>query len=187
LYQDWWGGASFVIAFNLPFFAIDTQNRHDNRTFSGGKQKLRASYDLDFLYFADRALADLQENSTPDHHPILHEAVYSFILTGCSENYWTAVCLDDDYFDEESRLADEEEIEHVEDCQDDPIIFQAELETTRLPRSYALTALAKELEKIVEYHGDIQECLKTSIDHYVSVNSSEKTVERKTSTLECDY
>jgi hypothetical protein len=104
------------------------------------------------------------------------------MVTGHSEHYWTAICLDDDFFDEDSRLTSEDEIERVENCSEDPIILQAELGANRWrPRSYSLAALAKELEKIVDYHKEIQESLKSSIDHYVSFNVSGIIVERDVS------
>ncbi|KAF4963839.1 hypothetical protein FSARC_8199 [Fusarium sarcochroum] len=166
-HPDWWNGASFVIAFNLPFLAIGTESRSDTRTFSDN-QYLRARHDLEFLNLKDQPPAQDRQDATYDHDNIvLHEAVYSFMITGRSELYWTAVCLDDDFFDEESRLADEEEIEHLDGIAD-PITFQAELERTRSPRAYSLIALGKELEKIVEYHKNTQERLKESLDFYTT-------------------
>ncbi|KAH7269391.1 uncharacterized protein BKA55DRAFT_588120 [Fusarium redolens] len=165
---NWWGAANFVISFNLPFFAIGTQDNQDSRTLSGN-QYLRARYDLDFLYLRDESItADQQDNTSFHERAVLHEAVYSLVITGRSERYWTAVCLDDDFFEEEPRLAEEEVVEASED----PIIIQAELKatgTTRSPRAYALASLEKELEKIVEYHGNVQDWFSKSLDRYTNI------------------
>ncbi|KAF4439997.1 hypothetical protein FACUT_3772 [Fusarium acutatum] len=165
---NWWGAANFVISFNLPFFAIGTQDNQDNRTLSGN-QYLRARYDLDFLYLRDEsAIADQQDSTSFHEKAVLHEAVYSLVITGRSERYWTAVCLDDDFFEEEPRLAEEDIVEASED----PIIIQAELKatgTTRSPRAYALASLEKELEKIVEYHGNVQDWFSKGLDRYTNI------------------
>ncbi|KAF5712069.1 hypothetical protein FGLOB1_4732 [Fusarium globosum] len=165
---NWWGAANFVISFNLPFFAIGTKDNQDSRTLSGN-QYLRARYDLDFLYLRGETAATRQQDSTSFHErAVLHEAVYSLVITGRSERYWTAICLDDDFFEEEPRLAEEEILEASED----PIIIQAELKatgTTRSPRAYALASLEKELEKIVEYHGNVQDWFSKGLDRYTNI------------------
>ncbi|KAF5265381.1 hypothetical protein FOXYS1_3806, partial [Fusarium oxysporum] len=162
---NWWGAANFVIPFNLPLFAIGTQDNQDSRTLSGN-QYLRGRYDLDFLYLRDEtATADQQVNTSFHERAVLHEAVYSHVITGRSELYWTAVCLGDGFFEEEPRLAKEEIVEASED----PIIIQAELKATgatRSPRAYALTYLEKELEKIIECHGNVQDWFSKSLDRY---------------------
>ncbi|KAI3574146.1 hypothetical protein IWW34DRAFT_836885 [Fusarium oxysporum f. sp. albedinis] len=163
---NWWGAANFVISFNLPLFAIGTQDNQDSRTLSG--KYLRGRYDLDFLYLRDEtATADQQVNTSFHERAVLHEAVYSHVITGRSELYWTAVCLGDGFFEEEPRLAKEEIVEASED----PIIIQAELKATgatRSPRAYALTYLEKELEKIIECHGNVQDWFSKSLDRYLS-------------------
>ncbi|EMT61293.1 hypothetical protein FOC4_g10014347 [Fusarium odoratissimum] len=163
---DWWGAANFVISFNLPFFAIGTQDNQDSRTLSEN-QYLRGQYDLDYLYLRDEtATADQQINTSFHERAVLHEAVYSHVITGRSEHYWTAVCLDGVFFEEEPRRAEEEIVEASED----PVIIQVELKatgTTRSPRAYALAYLEKELEKIVEYHGNVQDWFSKSLDRYV--------------------
>ncbi|KAL5616143.1 hypothetical protein FOBRF1_004891 [Fusarium oxysporum] len=165
---NWWGAANFVIFFNLPFFAIGTQDNQDSRTLCGN-QYLRARYDLNFLYLRDETVtADQQVDISFHERAVLHEAVYSLVITGRSERYWTAVCLDDNFFEEEPRLAEEEIVEASED----PIIIQAELKATgitRSPRAYALASLEKELEKIVEYHGNVQDWFSKSLDRYTNI------------------
>ncbi|KAM0547017.1 hypothetical protein ACHAPJ_010560 [Fusarium lateritium] len=165
---DWWGSSSFLIFFNLPFLAIGLQSQSDIRTFSDN-QHLRRRHDLDFLNLSgQQSSQDRQDTSSNHDNTVLHEAVYSLMITGRSEQYSTTVCLNDDFFDEESRLADEEEILHL-DGTEDPITFQAELKRTRSPRAYALVALAKQLEKIVEYHTNNCERLKESLDSYTAI------------------
>ncbi|KAJ4062974.1 hypothetical protein NW753_004442 [Fusarium oxysporum] len=87
---NWWGAANFVISFNLPFFAIDTQDNQDSRTLSGN-QYLRARYDLDFLYIKDEtATADQQVNTSFHERAVLHEAVYSLELEKIVEYHGNA-------------------------------------------------------------------------------------------------
>lgn len=129
----------------------------------------RGRYDLDFLYLRDEtATADQQVNTSFHERAVLHEAVYLHVIIGRSELYWTAVCLGDGFFEEEPRLAKEEIVEASED----PIVIQAELKATgatRSPRAYALTYLEKELEKIIECHGNVQDWFSKSLDRYVSL------------------
>lgn len=95
--------------------------------------------------------------------------MYSLAVTGKSDKYWTAACLDDDFFDEEPRLAsDDETMELVGTT--DPILLKAEAEDnfTKSPRAYALAALAVAFSKTVEHHGNIQDWFKASLSLLVS-------------------
>ncbi|KAI8417995.1 hypothetical protein FOFC_00557 [Fusarium oxysporum] len=96
------------------------------------------------------------------------EAVFSFVISGRSDNYWTAICLNDDSFDEYPRIDDDD----ITDVPTDPIIMKPDMGNPDLmwsPRSYALLALASQLEKIIEYHKDVQFHLSISLDHYGSM------------------
>ncbi|EWY92716.1 hypothetical protein FOYG_06200 [Fusarium oxysporum NRRL 32931] len=126
-----------------------------------GFRKLLAGY-IDPNPIADLSLSDANWWGAANF-------VISFNLPlfaiGRSELYWTAVCLGDGFFEEEPRLAKEEIVEASED----PIVIQAELKATgatRSPRAYALTYLEKELEKIIECHGNVQDWFSKSLDRY---------------------
>ncbi|KAF4457961.1 hypothetical protein F53441_216 [Fusarium austroafricanum] len=166
---DWWGGC-FLIAYNLPFLAIGTEDRSDTRTLANSRN-FRARHDLSFLNLQHQTSQQErpQDNFCVADDAVLHEAVYSLTTTGRSEQYSTTVCLDDDFFDEEPGTPEDEDIVRL-DGTEDPIIREAELKRTRSPRAYSLVALAKQLEKIVEYHGNIQECLKKSMDIYTAIS-----------------
>lgn len=107
--------------------------------------------------------------------PVLHEAIYSLVITGRSEDYWTAVCLGDNCFETESRFEQQEQVEYL-DGGIYPITFQpddAGVENSariRSPRAYSLLALAKQAEMIVDHHTYIQELFKTSLDVGVGFN-----------------
>ncbi|EEU48123.1 uncharacterized protein NECHADRAFT_75383 [Fusarium vanettenii 77-13-4] len=162
--STWWGGC-FVISFNIPYYGISTRDLQDCRTISNGGKRLRNRHDLDFLHLHDHEPSEDERASFHDH-AILHEAVYSLTVTGKSDKYWTAACLDDHAFNEESNLESDEETE-VLVGKSDPIIFQAEVkkaevELTKSPRAYAVAALKIALDKIVEHHGNVQDWFKTS-------------------------
>ncbi|KAM0343197.1 hypothetical protein ACHAPU_008790 [Fusarium lateritium] len=172
---DWWHSC-FLIAYTLPFLAIGTQNRSDTRTFSNDKS-LRARYDIEFLNLKYQISPRIrQDSSCVPENAVLHVAVFSLMVTGRSEHYSTTVCLDDDFFDEESRLMNAEEIENLGfGGSPDPIIYQPNAQRAPSPRAYSIMALSKELEKIVEYHGNDQECLKKSLDIYTSIPDGHST------------
>ncbi|RSL64956.1 hypothetical protein CEP54_004427 [Fusarium duplospermum] len=167
--SPWWGGC-FVISFNIPYYGISTQELQDSRTVSTGGEPLRNRYDLGFLHLKDHETSD-DERSPFHDHAILHEAVYSLTVTGKSDKYWTAACLDDHFFDEESNLESDEETLEL-DGKSDPIIHQAVLEAqgdlTKSPRSYAIAALKIALDKIVEHHANILEWFKDSFSLHTS-------------------
>ncbi|KAL9574383.1 hypothetical protein ACKAV7_001537 [Fusarium commune] len=168
--SDWWPPASFIIAFNLPFFAISTTERQDHRK-CGVNKNLRASYSLEFLHLEKSAPGEeSQESTTSSDNLVLQEGVFSLMVTGQSDDYWTAVCLDDDFFDEDPRLCDEETPAV------DPIIQipPPSLGSFWSPRAYALLALVLQLEKIIEYHEDIQHHLKISLDRYNDARMEKK-------------
>ncbi|RSL55960.1 hypothetical protein CEP53_006944 [Fusarium sp. AF-6] len=154
--SDWWGGC-FIFSFNLPFFGIQYQEDLGNIS-SNGKRPFRCRRNLSFLN-------PRNDDSTSPRPAFLHEAVWSFMVTGKSDRYWTAVFFDENPFDEEPRLEVDEGL--VEDL--DPIILQDEwvIKTTS-PRSYALAALIPALSRIVDHHADILDWLKTSFGHQIS-------------------
>ncbi|KAF5603050.1 arginyl-trna synthetase [Fusarium pseudocircinatum] len=173
--SDFWN-ASFVLNFNLPFFAIGPSEKQDKRVFHTSKHKFRARYPLDSLNLQDpRSRLGCGENFSFQKKLVLHEAVYALITTGPSEPHWTAYCFDENFFeedeDEESEdeeSGDEDEDESLEPSVD-PIIDEAELKGPMnmwLPRQYSLAALAKQLEKILGYHTHVHEVFKHNLDIY---------------------
>lgn len=164
--KDWWG-PGFVIECNLPYLAISTQDRSDTRTLSKDKN-LRARDDIDFLNLKSSITPrDQQQRSCVPDNAVLHVAVFSLMITGRSEQHSTTVCLDDEFFDQESRLMSEEEVESLAG-REDPITLQPEFKRARSPRAYLLVALEGQLERVVDYHANAQDRLKNSIELYVS-------------------
>lgn len=92
------------------------------------------------------------------------------MVTGQSDNYWTAICLNDEFFEEDPRLLDDE-IPPV-----DPIIQIPPPSAGNFwsPRAYALLALGLQLEKIIEHHRDVHYHLKISLNRYVSSISASR-------------
>ncbi|EXA51767.1 hypothetical protein FOQG_03408 [Fusarium oxysporum f. sp. raphani 54005] len=196
----WWGSMCFLFSFNLPFFAMSTQTEKDNRMLWHGKQPLRRRHDLSFLNLKDpnRYQSGRVESSSAisEKKPFLVEGVCSIVVTGRTDRYWTAACLDDDLCDEEDepRLSiegeeeeEEEEEEKEEQDQekeggepglsiedeDDPELEPDEdpiilkvYNKTQSPRAYALAALATSLAKIADYHKDIQHQFGTSLNRH---------------------
>ncbi|RSL44117.1 hypothetical protein CEP54_014822 [Fusarium duplospermum] len=163
--SDWWMGC-FVFSFNLPFFGIQSQEDLGNIS-SNGKRQFRCCRNLSFLNL-NRGTSESPRNdeSTFPYPAFLHEAVWSFMVTGKSDRYWTAVFFDEDLFDEDPRL-DEDLLETYEDL--DPIILQAATKSmTTSPRSYALAALETALYRIVEHHANIQDWFRAGFELQVS-------------------
>ncbi|KAF4467794.1 hypothetical protein FALBO_5329 [Fusarium albosuccineum] len=164
--KDWWGREGFVIFFNLPFFSISTQGQQDIRTLFNGRRHLRRRYDLSFLNLGKDGW--LQDVFDIEDQPFLHESVFSLMMTGRSEQYWTAVCFDEDFLNLEPRLDTNNETEHLDGAAD-PITLQAVFEATDTiasPRAYSLAAFAMTLKIIAEHHADIQERFQHSLDRF---------------------
>ncbi|EWG36358.1 hypothetical protein FVEG_00425 [Fusarium verticillioides 7600] len=165
---DWWG-LGFVIECNLPYLAISTHDRSDTRTLSQDKN-LRARDDIDFLNLKSSTTPrDQQQRSCVPDNAVLHVAVFSLMITGRSEQHSTTVCLDDEFFDQESRLMSDEEIESLAG-REDPITLQPEFKRARSPRAYLLVALEGQLERIVDHHANAQDQLKYSIELYNTIS-----------------
>ncbi|KAK7598899.1 hypothetical protein V3481_000512 [Fusarium oxysporum f. sp. vasinfectum] len=165
--KDWWT-PGFVIECNLPYLAISTQDRSDTRILSKNKN-FRARDDIAFLNLKSSTTPrDQQQSSCIPDNAVLHVAVFSLMITGRSEQYSTTVCLDDEFFDQESRLMSEEEVLSV-GGREDPITLQPEFKRARSPRAYLLVALDRQLERIVDYHGNALERLKNSIEIYTAI------------------
>ncbi|KLO87891.1 Uncharacterized protein Y057_14908 [Fusarium fujikuroi] len=118
----WWGSMCFLFSFNLPFFAMSTQTEKDNRMLWYGKQPLRRRHDLSFLNLKDhnRYQPGSAETSfgISEKKYFLVEGVCSIVVTGRSDRYWTAACLDDDLCDEEDEPRLSIEVEEEEEEQD---------------------------------------------------------------------
>ncbi|KAF5607039.1 arginyl-trna synthetase [Fusarium subglutinans] len=176
--SDFWN-ASFVLNFNLPFFAIGPSEKQDKRVFHTSKHKFRARYPLDSLNLQDpRSRLGCGENFSFQKKLVLHEAVYALITTGPSEPHWTAYCFDENFFEEDEDENSDEDEESEDENEDeslevsvDHIIDEAELKGPMnmwLPREYSLAALAKQLDKIFGYHAYVYEVFKYSLDIYMS-------------------
>lgn len=165
----------FLFSFNLPFFATSTQTEKDNRMLWNGKIPLRRRHDLSFLHLEDHDKHRCSGNesssssSSSKNELFLVEGVCSIVVTGRTDRYWTAACLNDDLSeeDDEPRLTIEDEDDPDMDTEKDPIILKVYNKPVS-PRAYALAALATSLTKIADYHKDIQHQFGTSLNHHVS-------------------
>jgi hypothetical protein len=156
----------FSICFNLPFFVVTTRDYEDSRILTGDRY-LRARHDFSLLCLETLAPVAIQKGSPVFcSGAILHQAVYSLLVTGHNSNYWVAVCLDEDFSGKELRLAhgNKSENNHVHE---DPITSEPCLKVTPSPQACSLTALTRQLEKIVKHHGQILECLTESLTIHV--------------------
>jgi hypothetical protein len=102
----------------------------------------------------------------------LLEAVYSTMLTGENDHYWTVACLNDEYFNDGKLYADQQSDEDSLEDDTDPIIAKDGTkanEIMRSPRTYYLTALSVALKRIISYHVEVQDHLRASLDTYVSL------------------
>ncbi|KAF5565333.1 hypothetical protein FPHYL_4288 [Fusarium phyllophilum] len=169
----WWGSMCFLFSFNLPFFATSTQTEKDNRMLWNGKLPLRRRHDLSFLHLEDHdkhrysGSEPSSSSSSSKNELFLVEGVCSIVVTGRTDRYWTAACLNDDLSeeDDEPRLTVEDEDDPDMDTEKDPIILKVYNKPVS-PRAYALAALATSLTKIADYHKDIQHQFGTSLNHH---------------------
>ncbi|KAF9774980.1 hypothetical protein IL306_006979 [Fusarium sp. DS 682] len=173
--QFWWGSMCFLFSFNLPFFATSTQSEKDNRMLWNGKVSLRSRHDLSFLHLEDHDKHHYSgaesSSSSSENKLFLVEGVCSIVVTGRTDRYWTAACLNDDLSeeDDEPRLTIEDEDDPGMEREKDPIILKFSNKPVS-PRAYALAALATSLRKIEDYHKDIQHQFGTSLNHHVNPN-----------------
>jgi hypothetical protein len=174
--QFWWGAVSFVFSFNLPFYAISAQNQLDTRTLFDGKRPLRSRLDLSFLRVGRSEKHHYTGIESSETQLCLAEGVYSVVVTGRSSHYWTAVCFNDDLYDDvdEPRLSPEDDVQHM-DGETDPIILKMN-NKPESPRAYALAALVTALVKIADYHKDIHYVFETSLNNYVSYEDTAPTI-----------
>ncbi|KAF4960845.1 hypothetical protein FGADI_678 [Fusarium gaditjirri] len=151
--QDAFFGNTFAITFNLPFFAIASQDEFDKRS-ADGRADVWSNISLSFLYQQEQFCeARNRKAASLSAKTCLYQGIWSIVVTGTSERYWTAACLDDG-LDEPPTIG-----EPPGDC----ILVSSSLKDhisdtkrTMSPRAYALRALAMQLEKIAEYHRHIQ-------------------------------
>lgn len=165
--QVWWNSTSFLFVFNLPFFVISTQEHQDTRMLFNDQRPLRRRHDLGFLHLGDPGQDYYDEDDFPTQ-PSLFEGVCSIMVTGRNEQYWTAVCLNDDFNEntDDQWLPSEGDTHHIAGATD-PITSQDEVHIGS-PRAYALASLANVLAKVADYHRDIQDQFGTSLNHHVS-------------------
>ncbi|KAG9507978.1 hypothetical protein J7337_001535 [Fusarium musae] len=182
--SDFWN-ASFVLNFNLPFFAIGPSKKQDKRVFHNTKHPFRSRYPLDSLNLQDpRSRLGCGENFAFQDKLVLHEAVYALTTTGPSEPHWTSYCFDENFFEEENDGdedgddQDEEDDDESIEASVDPIIDEAELKGPMnmwLPRQYSLAALAKQLDRILGYHAHMSSSRDSSAENgYPSVKPAWK-------------
>jgi hypothetical protein len=167
---------------NLPSFVIGFKDQQDARAFSSSKKRLRRRYSLSFLNPKNINAEDCDEDHDFPRQAFLYKVNYSLMLTGKSDQYWTAVCLDEDSFEDYPRLEPDEELElgglekeeeGAEDSEEsqrtngpDPITFTAQ--HNKQPRTYFLQAVATAHKRQVENHEEIKDLFETSLDSYVS-------------------
>lgn len=144
-----------------------TSREYEDSRILTGNHYLRARYDFSLLFLeTPDPPVNQKGNAVFSNGAILHQAVYSLLVTGHNSNYWVAVCLDEDFSGKELRLAhgNKGENNHADD---DPIITESRLGVTTSPQPYSLTALTRQLQRIVKHHGQILECLRNSLTLHV--------------------
>ncbi|CVK84651.1 uncharacterized protein FMAN_01602 [Fusarium mangiferae] len=138
----------FSICFNLPFLVVTSREYEDSRILTGNHY-LRARYDFSLLFLeTPNPPVNQKGNAVFSSGAILHQVVYSLLVTGHNSNYWVAVCLDEDFSGKELRLPHGNEGENNH-AGDDPITSEPCLEVTTSPQAYSLTALTRQLQRIV--------------------------------------
>ncbi|KAF5237551.1 hypothetical protein FANTH_10742 [Fusarium anthophilum] len=156
LNQDTWlESPCFIIVISLPYLVISNHDKSHTESVATGTA-LRSRFSFSFLNTQDQSYGTQQEtpaSHTDKEYPYM--ASWSTIVTGISDRYWTAVCLDDDFFDNEERTADG-------DSEDSILVSRGSEQNTvdtkrpMSPRAYTLQALATQLDRICAYHKQAQ-------------------------------
>lgn len=158
--------------FNIPFYAISNSDRKDTRTIRN-KGELRHRFDLSFLDPSNSMDVSTEEEPESLSLAFLHEVTCSFMLTGRSDTDWSAVCLNEDSFDDQQRLVTDDELDADglgQDGEIDPILDSPPLNDIHPPRTYALAFLANQFTTVVEHQWDIEyqfgESLERNVSHF---------------------
>lgn len=130
-HQSWLGSPSFRIAITLPFLVMVNHDEDDKRSIARN-----AAFRLtDKIY--------------------MYPATWSITVTGVSDRYWAAACLEDDFFGEEQPTA-HDPFEDAILVNDDSWGNTADIKRPTSPRAYTLQALAVQLEKVAGYNYQTQ-------------------------------
>ncbi|KAF5574378.1 hypothetical protein FPANT_11800 [Fusarium pseudoanthophilum] len=110
---------------------------------------------------------EISSSHTDKDHP--YTSICTVMITGVSDRYWTAVCLDDDFFDLEERPEISEDIIPVGSSSEDQAV---EVKRPASPRAYALQELAGSLERISEHHARAHLRLDTELRSLINLSIS---------------
>lgn len=164
-----WNGC-FIILFNLPCLAISYEDRKDTRTI-GDRAELRHRFDLSFLTSKNPTEVMRDEKRGKLTPRFLHEVNFSLMVTGKSDTYWTAVCLNEDSFERNPRLDADGDVDMagLEPNEDIDPITMSPVDASLTPRTYSLQSLANYLDTLVDYQKDIhyqfKECLRCHVSY----------------------
>ncbi|KAF5975429.1 hypothetical protein FCOIX_7717 [Fusarium coicis] len=148
----WHESHCFLLSFTLPYFTTSNRKGSDTRSAFAGTA-FQSKSDLSSLKTEDRlgvTQDEISDSHTDKDHP--YTSTCTVMITGVSDRYWTAVCLDDDFFDIEERPEMSEDIILVSSSSEHQTV---EVKRPTPPRAYALQALAWHLERISEYHARV--------------------------------
>lgn len=168
LAQTWLDSPCFSIEITLPYLCISNHDKRDTR-YVAASTALRSRFNISSLNTHQHSCGTQDEitasRAEKDH---LYMTTWSMFVTGVSEQYWTAYCFDDNFFDEEERGAN--------DYSEDPILISSSPEDhaagivrPTLPRAYALRALAMQLDRISRYHEQAHLLLATDFKTFVRI------------------
>jgi hypothetical protein len=136
---------------------------------------MRSRDSLDFLYPSccrkDTCRNKNTELQGEPRYKFIHEVVSSALITGQSDNYWTAFFLNEDLFQEPQKQRLQADAELDEDGgTTDPITMTEETAATfQHPRVYGLQTLVSQLDMILEHQWAIERCFRESLDAFVSL------------------
>ncbi|KAF4996921.1 hypothetical protein FDECE_12244 [Fusarium decemcellulare] len=157
----------FTFAINLPFYALTTDNTPDTRTLL--QRPLRHRCDLDFLSVSHSGpTRHLHDGPQVPAHPFLVETVFSLVITGKNDKYWSAFCFNEETFEERlrPRLVQSEDMEWIAD----PITLEPEKSLPTSPLTYGLQALAAILRRMNKDQHRIHQSFQRNITQYVCRN-----------------
>lgn len=158
-----------MLEFHLPFIVWQEQARQDGRK-KADKKPLRNLWPLSFLSKSHGSNCEVDQNT----HGFLHDAQFSFVVTGHNNSTWTAWALADTYFyDEENGENNKDMLAFYDgvDKEFDPLVRKGVDTPIWDPREYFLVVLRTRLKQIVKKWRAIVYEMKSSVEDYVRRNT----------------
>ncbi|KAF4840862.1 hypothetical protein CGCSCA4_v009991 [Colletotrichum siamense] len=167
-------GDDFVLEFHLPCVIWQKgQPRREDRGRMINGDCLRKTTDLSFLSMSKEG--DQDSGKVPEETDYLYECQTSFIVTGWDTSSWTAICLADSYFEDQTDAEDPYMLPHYVKDPDVPDLdplsigkLTADRVAASDPREYFLLIMKNRVMRLREIWTNVDFHLGERINQYLS-------------------